>query len=393
MGKKIIHIITRLDKGGSADIVLKLSEELKKRGYDVCIISGLTTDPVADIEGFTKETGIKIGVIPYLQRDINPLKDIRAFFYLFRFLRREKPLIAHLHTSKAGFIGRIAARLAGVKCIVYTTHGHIFYGYFSRLKTWLFISMERIASCFCDAITTLTEKEKGEFLSLKIAKENKIIPVPNGLDISPFSKAKRGIIRRELGIDDKTVLIGWIGRFEPVKGPDIFLSVCKKLHDMSDDGVMAVMAGDGSLFEDIRRQRDMLGLNKFLLLLGYRNDIIPLLADIDMLVLTSLNEGFGMVILEAMAAGKPVVAHNVGGVAELIVDNATGYMVKKGDIDAIVSHINDLIKNKDTYDSLSVNAYNMAIKYSLSEMVNRFEGVYNSVLAVKTNLKGEYITL
>ena len=384
MGRKIIHIITRLDKGGSADIVLKLSEELKKRGYDVGILSGLTTDPVADIEGFTKKTGIKIEFIPYLQRNINPLKDIQAFFYLFKFLMREKPLIAHLHTSKAGFIGRIAAKLAGVKCIVYTTHGHIFYGYFSGLKTRLFINMERLASFFCDAITTLTEKEKGEFRNLKIAKEEKIVPVPNGLDISPFSEAKKGTKRRELGIDDETVLIGWIGRFEPVKGPDIFLSVCKKLHDIFDDGVMAVMAGDGILLEDMIRERDMLGLNKFLLLLGYRNDIISLLADIDILVLTSLNEGFGMVILEAMAAGKPVVAHNVGGVAELIVDNVTGYMVKRGDIDAIVSHINYLIKNRDRYDSLSVNAYNMAIKYSLSEMVNRFEGVYNSVLAVKT---------
>ncbi|MBT9169659.1 MAG: Alpha-D-kanosaminyltransferase [Syntrophomonadaceae bacterium] len=306
------------------------------------------------------------------------MKDILAFFYLFKFLRKEKPLIAHLHTSKAGFIGRIAARLAGVKCIVYTTHGHIFYGYFSRLKTWLFIGMERIASFFCDAITTLTEKEKGEFLSLNIAKEEKIISVPNGLDINPFSEAKKGTIRREFGIDDKTVLIGWIGRFETVKGPDIFLSVCKKLNDTFSEGVIAVMAGDGILFDNIKKERDMLGLNKFLLLLGYRNDIISLLADIDILVLTSLNEGFGMVILEAMAAGKPVVAHNVGGVAELIVDNVTGYMVKKGDIDAIVSRINDLIKNRDLYDSLSVNAYNMATKYSLSEMVNRFEGVYNS---------------
>lgn len=384
MGRKIIHIITRLDKGGSADIVLKLSEELKKRGYDIGILSGLTTDPVTDIDGFTKKTGIKIEFIPYLQRNINPLRDIQAFFYLFKFLMREKPLIAHLHTSKAGFIGRIAAKLAGVKCIVYTTHGHIFYGYFRGLKTRLFINMERLASFFCDAITTLTEKEKGEFRNLKIAKEGKIVPVPNGLDIGPFSEAKKGTMRRELGIDDETVLIGWIGRFEPVKGPDIFLSVCKKLHDIFDDGVMAVMAGDGILLEDMIRERDMLGLNKFLLLLGYRNDIISLLADIDILVLTSLNEGFGMVILEAMAAGKPVVAHNVGGVAELIVDNVTGYMVKRGDIDAIVSHVNYLIKNRDRYDSLSVNAYNMAIKYSLSEMVNRFEGVYNSVLAVKT---------
>ncbi|MBI5326785.1 MAG: glycosyltransferase family 4 protein [Deltaproteobacteria bacterium] len=381
MGKKIIHIITRLDKGGSADIVLKLSAELKNRGYDVGILSGLTTDPVADIEGFTKKTGIEIKFIPYLQRNINPLKDIQTFLYLFKLLRREKPLIAHLHTSKAGFIGRLAAKLAGVKCIVYTTHGHIFYGYFSRIKTRLFINMERLASFFCDAITTLTEKEKREFLNLNIAKKCKIIPVPNGLDISLFSEAKKGTIRRELGINDETFLIGWVGRFEPVKGPDIFLSVCKKLHDMFNNGVMAVMAGNGALFDDIRKKRDMLGLNKFLLLLGYRNDISPLFADIDILVLTSLNEGFGMVILESMAAGKPVISHNVGGVSDLIVDNATGYMVKKGDIDAIANHVKYLIENRDIYNSLSVNAYNLAIKYSLSEMVSKFEEVYNSVLS------------
>lgn len=383
MGKKIIQIITRLDKGGSAEIFLKLAEGLHNRGYDIGILSGLTADPTPAVADFVKNTGIAIRFLPHLQRDISPVRDMRALFDLVRFLRREKPSVAHLHTSKAGFIGRIAARLAGVPCIVFTTHGHIFYGYFSRLKTWVFIRMERFAAHFCDVITTLTEKEKSDFLSFGIANGKKIIPVPNGMDLLPFYTGKRGWLRQEFGIPADTFLVGWIGRFEPVKGPDIFLSVCEKLRDLSDGGIMAVMLGDGSLYDEMKDRRNRLGLEKFLLMPGYRGDIALLSADIDVVVLTSLNEGFGMVILEAMAAGKPVIAHDVGGVAELVADRATGYMVKWGDTDAIVRHVLDLMTNRELYNALSAQASRMAGRYSLTAMIDKFEELYQAVLTVK----------
>lgn len=379
MDKKIIHIITRLDKGGSADIVLKLSEEFKKKGYNVSILSGFTKDPVIGIDEFVKRTGIKIHTLSYLYRDISPFNDIKALFYITRYLLKEKPLIVHTHTSKAGFIGRVAAKLSGVKCIVYTTHGHIFYGYFTKLKTRFFIYLERFAAFFCDAITTLTEKEKKEFLHLKIAKEEKIFSIPNGIDITQFSKTRNGNLRKELGIEHIPTIIGWIGRFEYIKGPDIFVSVCRKLFK-TVDSVSAIMIGDGSLFNDIKSKVLESGLERSLLLLGYRSDVINILKDIDILVLTSINEGQGMVILEAMAAGKPVVATNVGGVAEIVEHGSTGYLVNSRDIEEITRYLMELILDKEKMRVFGINGYNMAKKYSLSEMINRFESLYISIL-------------
>jgi glycosyltransferase involved in cell wall biosynthesis len=383
VGIKICHIITRLDKGGSAEVVLQLAGELHARGYDVHILSGLTVDPTPAVAEFTRKTGIAVRFIPHLQRDIRPAQDILALFYLINLLKREKPAIVHLHTSKAGFIGRIAARLAGVPCIVFTTHGHIFYGYFSKLKTWAFIGMERVAAHFCDVITTLTEKEKTDFLNLGIANPQKIVPVPNGMDLQPFFTAKRGQLRQEFGIPDETFLIGWIGRFEPVKGPVFFLSVCERLRDRSHGGVMAVMAGDGSLYDEMKCRRDGLGLDNFLLMPGYRSDIRNLVADMDIIVLTSLNEGFGMVILEAMAAGKPVIASDVGGVSELVADHVTGYLVRQGDTDAIVNHVISLMTNRELYNALSAQAGRTAGRYSLTAMIDKFEELYRAVLTVK----------
>ncbi|MBI5682460.1 MAG: glycosyltransferase family 4 protein [Deltaproteobacteria bacterium] len=232
------------------------------------------------------------------------------------------------------------------------------------------------------AVTTLSEKEKEEFLSLKIAKKGKILPVPNGLDLSIFSKAKNGVLRSELGIEEDTTIIGWIGRFEHVKGPDIFLSVCKKLFKTVDN-TTAVMIGDGSLFNDIKKKIADFGLEKSLLLLGYRNDVVHILKDIDIFVLTSLNEGQGMVILEAMAAGKPVIATNVGGVAEIVEHGVTGYLVNSEDVDGMTEHIRYLITNKEKRKILGTNGYNRVKGYSFREMVNRFESLYISILCRK----------
>ncbi len=377
---KIFQIITRLDKGGSADIVLQLSEELKKRSYDVRLVSGLTGDPTTDINKYSERTGINVKFIPSLRRDVSILNDLKTLYILVRLLLKEKPEIVHLHSSKAGFIGRIAARIAGVRCIVYSTHGHIFYGYFSKVKIWVFIQLEKLGACCGDIITTLTEREKADFCNLKIASEDKIIVVPNGLiNIESYSGKGAGRLRAEIGIDKDTILLGWIGRFETIKGPDIFLKVCRRLKETSTENFGVVMVGDGTLFDDIKKQSESLGLNKFLHFTGYRSAIADIIKDIDILILTSRNEGFGMVVLQAMAAGKPVIAMDVGGVGELIEDGETGYLVPFDDIDSMVRYIQRLINNSKDREFLGANGYKAAQKYSFKEMVNKFEAIYGKI--------------
>ena len=383
---KIMHIITRLDRGGSADLVLKLAAAQRERGREVAVISGRTVDPVADCQEYHRQTGIKIEFIDCLQREINPWLDLQALWRLFRLLRQRRPEIVHLHTAKAGFVGRLAARAAGLKGVVYTTHGHIFHGYFNRLKTAIFIRMEQLAAACGGLITTLSEMEKQDFVCRRIAPAAQIIPVPNGLDLAPFSAAQRGNVRREIGLDDETPVVAWVGRFEPVKGPEIFLQVCRQLHRQYGSRLKALMAGDGALNEKIHQERELLGLNDFLLLPGFRQDIVFLFTDLDLLVVTSINEGFGMVILEAMAAGKPVVAHDVGGIAELVVDGETGFLVPAGDVDAICSRLDQLLNDRELYEAMSQAARRQATAYSLSAMADRFEAIYQQVRIAACNI-------
>jgi len=383
---KIMHIITRLDRGGSADLLLKLAAAQRERGCEVAVISGRTVDPVADCQEYHRQTGIKIEFIDCLQREINPWLDLQALWRLFRLLRQRRPEIVHLHTAKAGFVGRLAARAAGLKGVVYTTHGHIFHGYFNRLKTAIFIRMEQLAAACGGLITTLSEMEKQDFVCRRIAPAAQIIPVPNGLDLAPFSAAQRGNVRREIGLDDETPVVAWVGRFEPVKGPEIFLQVCRQLHRQYGSRLKALMAGDGALNEKIHQERELLGLNDFLLLPGFRQDIVSLFTDLDLLVVTSINEGFGMVILEAMAAGKPVVAHDVGGIAELVVDGETGFLVPAGDVDAICSRLDQLLNDRELYEAMSQAARRQATAYSLSAMADRFEAIYQQVRIAACNI-------
>lgn len=383
MSGKIIHIITRLDRGGSADLVLKLAAAQRARGREVAVISGHTVDPVADYHAYLRQTGIKIEFVDCLQREIHPWLDLQALWRLFRLLRQRRPAIVHLHTAKAGFIGRLAARAAGIRGVVYTTHGHIFHGYFNRLKTAIFIRMEQLAAACGGLITTLSEMEKQDFVCRRIAPAIQIIAVPNGLDLAPFLAAQRGSLRREIGLDDEMPVVAWVGRFEPVKGPEIFLEVCQQLHSQYGSRLKTVMAGDGSLNEKIHLERELRGLHDFLLLPGFRQDIVPLFTDIDLLVVTSINEGFGMVILEAMAAGKPVVAHDVGGIAELVVDGETGFLVSVGDVDTIYNRLNLLLNDRELYLAMSKAARLRAVTYSLTAMADRFEALYQQVEPAK----------
>lgn len=157
---KILHIITRLDRGGSAEVALDLATGLKNAGHDVFMAVGPTSDPQTDLMEFSKTTDIPLIQSWSLRRNINLFWDIPAFFEVFKIIKTIKPDILHTHTSKAGFIGRIAGRIAGIKVIVHTPHGHVFYGYYKNIAGRIFVVLERIASRFSDKIITLTDIEK-----------------------------------------------------------------------------------------------------------------------------------------------------------------------------------------------------------------------------------------
>lgn len=372
---RILHIITRLDKGGSADVFLDLTLGLKEMRHDVFIAVGPTMEPQTDINAFSLRTGIPVYHIKSLKRDCLPFTDFLAFFEILTVIRKIKPDVLHTHSSKAGFIGRIAGRIAGVNVVVHMPHGHIFYGYFSTIKSRLFIYLEKIAAVFTDKILTLTEIEKKDYVQEKIAEDNRIVTIPCGIDIDRYALSG-STIRDEFGISPDQPIIGWVGRTEPVKGCEYFLRACC-LINKEMPSARFLLVGEGSLKEKMEELALSLGISEEVIFAGYRTDMPEIMNSIDILLHTPLNEGLGRVILEAMTCEKPVVATNVGGIPEIIEHGIHGFLVPSKDHVSMAEATLKVLKDTELSRRLGKAGREKAMNFSTENMVQRINCLYN----------------
>lgn len=377
---RILHIITRLDRGGSAGVVLDLAAGLKNRGHDVFIATGPTVEPQRDIESFSKETGIKVVHIKPLRRNINLFLDIFAFFKTFKVINDIRPDVLHTHTSKAGFIGRIAGWAAGTKVIVHTPHGHVFYGYYSNVISKAFILLERFAARFSDAITTLTLIEKEEYVREGVTIADKITVIPCGIAIESFFTGK-GRVREELDIKEDTPLLGWVGRLESIKGCEVFLKVCSLISKELPYAKFLV-AGDGPLRKELEELASSLNLNDRVSFLGFREDMPAVMNSIDLLVHTPLNEGLGRVLLEAMACKKPIVTARVGGIPEIVDHGINGLLVPSGDYVSMAEESLKILKDSKLAERLGQAGRQKTSVFGTELMVEKTHKLYRELLAM-----------
>lgn len=337
---KVLHVITRLERGGAPSIVLDLLRGLEGDGLTHTLATGLADDPVRDLLGTPATVGLRVRTVPALARDVRPLADLRALLGLTRLLRREEPDLLHVHTSKAGFLGRLAARFAGKRPVVYSPHGTILNGYFSPGVTRLFARLDAWAARFTDRIVCYTALEVAEYLAAGIGRPGQYAVIPNGLDGEAYAlqAVPSAQTRAALGLPLEARPLLCAGRLVPVKGQTYLLqawpSVLKR-----EPRALLLLAGDGSDETPLRARAAALGLAGSVRFLGFRQDIASLLACAELLVLPSLNEGFGMVLLEAMAMGRPAVASAVGGVPEVVLDGRTGLLVPPADPEALAAAI------------------------------------------------------
>ncbi len=377
---KVLEVITRLDRGGSSEVVLFLANSLPRSQFQTVIVSGITADPPEDLEAYTQKTGVPIRFVKNLQREINLFSDSLALFRLYRIIRKERPVLVHTHTSKAGLLGRFAAHLAGVSRIVHTPHGHIFYGYYGPLKTALFVLLERLAAKVTSKMTTLTELEKEDHLVRHIGSPDQFIPIPCGIDLNPYLKLSGapGDIRREWGLSPGDLAVGSVGRLVPIKGHCYFLEACPQIKKEIPK-VKFILVGDGPLRQDLERLSSRLGTGA--LFLGNCTNIPEILQGLDLLVHPSLNEGLGRVLIEAGAAGKPVVATRVGGVPEAVEHGRTGLLVPPRDPSAIAEACVRLLKDGATREAMGRRAREKAFSlFDQQEMVKKVETLYRSLL-------------
>jgi len=385
---KILHIITRLDMGGSAQNTLLTCHELARK-FEMVLVHGLSQESnMTDSEKVAVGTqienarvnGVRIVAAPALVRRIHPARDILALVDLVRIIQKEKPDIVHTHTSKAGILGRLAAKLINVPCIVHTPHGHVFYGHFGPLLSRIFIWIEKIFACFTDRMITLTEGEKKDYLKLSLCASGKLCRIHSGVDIKKFKQAPVNAVekKRSLRLAQKGLVVGFIGWLLPIKGPMHLLKAMEAIWQDHENTIL-VFVGKGDLELELRSEALKTSANGRVHFLGWRNDIEAIMPLFDIFVLPSLNEGMGRVLVEAMAAGKPIVASNVGGIPDLVQHDINGLLVPPGDENALAAGIRQLINEPEKAKMMGQRGRERCHQFSLEAMVTKIDALYLSL--------------
>ncbi len=390
---KVIHIITRLDKGGSAENTLLTTMGLDKNKYEVVLIKGLSLESEMSAEERTsldeglkqaELKGVKLITVPSLIRRINPMLDLQALFRLYRIFLQKKPAIIHTHTSKAGILGRWASFFARVPIVVHTTHGHIFYGYHGKIKTKLFILIEKLTAMITDMIITLTKREKDDHIQFDISKSHKFAVIHSGVNLEDFSKnfVNSDELKRDLGIPITDSIVGTVGRLVEIKGHRYLLDAARLVLNKLPN-VTFLLIGDGHLMTELINHASALGIKNKVIFGGWRGDVAQLINAFDIFVLPSLNEGMGRVLVEAMAMGKPIVASDIGGIPDLVKDGTNGILFPPRDVHAMAEAIMKLLLDRELARKMGKEGERTSLNYDTGVMVKNIERLYEDVLRGK----------
>jgi glycosyltransferase involved in cell wall biosynthesis len=372
---KILRIIARLNVGGPARHVIWLTEGLQSYGFETVLVTGVVPAGEEDMSYVAVASGVGPLTLPQMSREIS-VKDVLTIWKLFRLMRRERPDIVHTHTAKAGTVGRLAGMMYRAlpgktrRCrFVHTYHGHVFHSYYGRFKTSLFIAIERFLARFAtDRIVVISQQQRREINEVfGVGRPEQFAVIPLGIDLGAYAswRDRRSQMRRELNLTEQEVLVGIVGRVTEIKNHEMFLRAAALLKKNLSTPVRFVIIGDGSLLRKLESQLSSLGLKEKVSFLGTRTDPEIFYPALDIVALTSLNEGTPLTLIEAMANARPVIATAVGGVVDLLGspiapdEAATGYQlcergisIASGDANGFASGLERLIDDEALRDSL-----------------------------------------
>jgi glycosyltransferase involved in cell wall biosynthesis len=375
---KLLHITGGSRFGGAGRIILRLGEVAQAQGWQVDV---LTTDPI--FQQAIRRHGLGLVNRDVIRREIRPLWDLGGLARLYNFLRQERYQIVHTHTSKAGFVGRLAARLAGVPVIVHTVHGFAFHER-SPLATRVFYSaLERMASRWCDQIVSVSRFHRTWALDLRICPPSKIVAIPNGIapldrnpDVAPAN------LRRQLGARDGDVLILSMARLAADKGLQYLIEAAALLPRTQRRFQLAI-AGDGPVRAQLEQRARQLGVASRVKFLGFREDVADLLAACDLVALPSLREGLSIALLEAMAAGKPIIATSIGSHREVAAQAEIARLVPPGDVPALLAAILEFAQDPAVAAGLGTSARALfQSSYTEDRMLESYLQLYSGLVKV-----------
>jgi lipopolysaccharide/colanic/teichoic acid biosynthesis glycosyltransferase/glycosyltransferase involved in cell wall biosynthesis len=381
---KVLRVIARLNVGGPAIHVINLTRGLDPTRFDSTLVTGTENPGEGSMLDLAIERGVEPVVIPEIvgQLTLKP-RDLKALIALYRLIRRERPQIVHTHAAKPGVLGRVAARLAGVPVVVHTFHGHILRGYYGTAMSWLLCRMERMLAGLSDRIIAVSEQVKQDLVRYGVARPEKICVIPLGLELDAFldSQAHRGAFRRELGIGDDVPLVGIVGRIFPIKNHRLFLEAAARVAG-KEPTARFVVVGDGTLRSEMEALGRQLDLGARITFTGWRRDLPRVYADLDVLVVSSDNEGTPVSAIEAMASGCPIVATRVGGLPDLVEDGTIGHLVPPGDAEAMAEGILGLLRDEDRARRMGSSARErVQDRYRAERLCRDIETLYAELLS------------
>jgi glycosyltransferase involved in cell wall biosynthesis len=323
-----------------------------------------------------------------LHREIAPLRDVRAILRLAMLIRREHPSILHTHTAKAGAVGRIAALLAGSDrppILIHTFHGHVLRGYFNPLTTLGFRILERWLARFTTVLVAVSPEVRDDLISLGVASAEKFTVVRLGIELGErvvtVDSDTGPATRRALGVAPDAFLVGWVGRMTAVKRTDDVLRAFRGLLEGGVDAFL-VLVGDGPDREHLERYAHDLGVVRRCLFVGYQNDVARFYDAMDVLLLPSANEGTPVSVIEALAAGRPVVATRVGGVPDVIRDGVDGFLVEAGDAGTLAARLDELARDPERRRRMgSAGQARVLERYAVDRLIDDIDGLYRRLLA------------
>lgn len=370
---KVLHLITHLDIGGAQDNTLLTVEHLDRTRYEVHLASASD----GDWEERGRSISDRFFVVPHLVQKIRPAGDARALGELVGLLRQQEYDIVHTHSSKAGVLGRVAARLVGVPIVVHTVHGFPFHPYMNRVVRDIFVATEKWAASLCDKLIMVSELNRQDAIRLGIAPADKMVTIYSGIDLAAFNRPVASHEkRRQLGLDTSSPVVGTVGRLTDQKAPQDFVRAAKQVLQHRPEAQF-VLVGDGPLRSEVEA---LIGSEQRVRVLGNRPDVPEILCVLDVFVLSSLWEGLGRALTEAMATGVPVVATSVDGVPELVKDGETGFLIPPRRPDLLAQQIIYLLDHPDVGRRLGAQArVRVSPQFDMKHMTAQIEFLYGEL--------------
>ncbi len=395
---RILRILNRFNLGGPTLNATYLTKYLSPE-FETLLIGGKAGEEEKNSDFILKNEGVDFQVIEEMIRPVNLTQDIRAYKIISKIIKEFKPDIVHTHASKAGALGRYAAHKHNVPVIVHTFHGHVFDAYFNMVKTSLYEQIERYLAKISDKIIAISDNQKHELSEVyKICHPDKIKVIPLGIDLHKFTynvEEKRSTFRKTYNLDEDEIAIGIIGRLVPIKNHDLFLKSFKKIKETSPKKVRAFIIGDGEMKEHLKKLTSELNLD-FINTYGipknnekasvtftsWIKEVDKVLAGLDIVALTSLNEGTPVSLIEAQASSKAIVTTDVGGVRNVVRSNETALLTPSNDINAFTTKLLSVVDNDELRLKLSTNSCAKKIieKFGYERLCKDMKALYYELL-------------